>query len=314
MLSLFTKPNMLYRRRIEPALLRDAIFTIKNINPFSLILTDITLRDGLQTEIAMNWPLSRKQDLFHEILLNYSPNNIEVGSFANRKILPTMNDTIPMLQYSRQYINIRSTMIWNKPNIFALVPSENKLQDAITNNVTHYSFNTSISNAFQMKNINKTLAETKEGLTNMTNVLNSLSNKPYKKLYISCITECPLAGPMDIDQTLHEICQYHKSYSFDELCLSDTCGTLTIDNYEYLIKSLRTFGIPFSTLGLHLHMNPKNRMNLKKIIEYSLQNNIVRFDVSAMEMGGCSVTMNTSHIKPNLTYYVLYDIISKMEN
>lgn len=282
------------------------------------ILTDVTLRDGLQTEIATNWPLSRKQDLFHEILLNYSPHNIEVGSFANPKVLPIMNDTKPLLEYARQYIHTRQTIDWNPPNIYALVPVENKLQEAIDNGVTNYGFITSVSNAFQMKNIRKTIVETKEGLKNMSDVLNSLSWESKtlyrKKLYISCITECPLAGPIDIDQVLHEICHYHHKYTFDELCLSDTCGSLTFDDYEYLIQSLRTFGVPSSKIGLHLHIHPQNKSNIRQIIEYSLRNNIVRFDVSAMEIGGCSVTMDPSHTVPNLTYSAFYDMLHSIEN
>jgi hydroxymethylglutaryl-CoA lyase len=272
----------------------------KNIIP---ILTDVTLRDGLQTEPDSDWCLSKKQDLYHKIITTYSPTYIEIGSFANPKVLPIMGDTVPLFHYTNKY----KKMCGGSAQHYVLVPSMSKLDEALSNNVNHMSFLTSVSDTFQKKNVNRSLDETKIELKTMTKILEEYPNIR-KKLYISCINECPLTGPIDIDVVLHEICKYYHEYSFDELCLSDTCGSLNLIDYMYLVESMYFFGIPKSRIGVHLHM--KNMKELENIIRYSLQNDILRFDISAIESGGCSVTMNKC--VPNLTYDVFSSIFEKV--
>jgi hydroxymethylglutaryl-CoA lyase len=285
MLSQKLKPNPILYRNIMP------------------ILTDVSLRDGLQTENAIDWSLSKKQELYHKIVTTYSPTYIEVGSFVNKKLLPIMGDTTPLFHYVNDYKRFRG----NSTEHYVLIPTMNRLNEAIINNVTHLSFLTSVSNAFQKKNVNRTLTETKYELKQINELFKDLPNIR-KKLYISCICECPLAGPIDIDVVLNEICQYYHQYSFDEICLSDTCGTLTFDDFTYLIESIYYFGVPKSKIGLHLHM--KNRNELDQIIRYSLKNGILRFDISAIESGGCSITMK--ECVPNLTYDVFMSIYNKV--
>ena len=270
----------------------------RNILP---ILTDVSLRDGLQTEKAADWPLSKKQDLYHKIVTTYSPEYIELGSFANPKLLPIMGDTVPMIKYADDYKRIRGIY----SDHYVLVPTLNKLGDAMSNNVTHMSFLTSMSNAFQKKNVNRTIKETDAELKTICKMLDESVRK---KLYISCIAECPLSGPLDIDVVLHNICQYHYQYSFDELCLSDTCGTLKFEDFKYLVESMYLFGVPKSKIGLHLHM--RNIEEVKQIIRYALQNGLVRFDVSVLESGGCSITMDSC--APNLTHDVFMSIYDKV--
>ena len=285
---------------LKPRIINKPCIIYKNIVP---ILSDVTLRDGLQTEPAEKWPLLKKQRLFHKIVNTYSPANIEVGSFVNPKILPIMSDTKPMIKFANDYKRLYGV----SNNVYAVVPSMSKLHEALNNNLTHFSFLTSISNAFQIKNVKQSLKHTKEDLALMTYVLKYLPGI-HTKLYISCINECPLNGPLDINIALNEICKYHHNYNFDELCLSDTCGTLTFDDFKYLVESLYLFGVPKSKIGLHLHM--KNMDEINKIVRYSLQNGYVRFDTSILESGGCSLTMN--QYAPNMTYDVFANIYNNI--
>lgn len=227
------------------------------------ILTDISLRN------SDNWPLSKKQDVFHQIVTTYSPNNIEIGSLYK----PNSLDTVTMFKYANDYKNFRSI----SSEYYVLIPTLNSLKQALDHNVTHMSFSTSLSHLVQRRVYDQSMYEAKSALKE---ICKRLSNRPdiRKKLYISCISECPYAGPLNIDYILHEICMYHHKYSFDELCLSDTCGTLTFENYKYLVDALYLFGLPKSKIGLQLQM--KNMKEMEKIVSYSLQNEILRFDIS----------------------------------
>ena len=91
----------------------------------------------------------------------------------------------------------------------------------------------------------------------------------------------------------------------NELCLSDTCGTLKFNDYKYILDRCIEEQIPMQLLSLHLHVDDKNE--LEKIIRYSLLNNINCFDVSSLEEGGCSVTIKKP--KKNLSYDLFYEIL-----
>lgn len=277
----------------------------KNMKP---ILTDVSLRDGLQTEKREDWPISKKKDLLHEIVFVEKPHKIEVGSFVSPQLLPIMGDTDQMFHYAsnmkHNYEDSKS--IFPKTlEIYVLVPSYKKLEEALNNKVKHMSFITSCSDSFQMKNVNKTLDETKKDLDNIFEVLKKSENQDIKKkLYVSCIRECPIQGKIDMDFILHEILIYNTKYDLDEICLSDTCGTLTYEDYKYIVETLIHFGVLKTKLGLHLHVDTNNQEEVRQIVIYSLKNNISKFDVSMLTSGGCSLTIKQA--KPNMTYEFFY--------
>ena len=277
----------------------------KKIKP---ILTDVSLRDGLQTEKREDWPISKKKDLLHEIVFVEKPNKIEIGSFVSPHLLPIMGDTDQMFHYASnmKHLYEESKPIFPKTlEIYVLVPSYKKLEEALNNNVKHMSFITSCSNSFQKKNVNKTIEETKEDLDKIFEVLKKPENQDIKKkLYVSCITECPIEGKLDIDLILHEILRYHTKYELDEICLSDTCGTLSYENYTYIVETLIHFGVLRTKIGVHLHVDTSNQGEVKNIVNYSLKNNISKFDVSVLTSGGCSLTLKPA--KPNMTYDFFY--------
>jgi hydroxymethylglutaryl-CoA lyase len=274
------------------------------------IFFDVSLRDGLQGIRQENVSLNDKIDIFHNILFNYRPTKIEIGSIVNPKIMPVMADSLNLHKYAAKFVkNVASY----DPELYIVVPNKKGLDNGLDNGVNNFSFLTSVSNSFQKKNVNKTIQETKKELEEMFKTMGSTPDNDYKtKLYISCINECPLEGKIDNDTIVHEILNYHKNFPLiNEYCLSDTCGSLNFDDYKYIVDACMFFGIPPTKLSLHLHVNKENMEELKKIIFHSLDNNIIRFDVSILESGGCSVTLPSSKLLPNLSYEIFNNIYSK---
>jgi hypothetical protein len=196
---------------------------------------------------------------------------------------------------------------------YVLIPSSSKLLPAINYGMKHLSFIASVSNIFQLKNTNMTLAQVKSDFTQIFTQLNGEpDNSLYvKKLYISCINECPISGKIDNDFVINEILCYNTRFSFDELCLSDTCGTLLYDDFEYIVETIHLFGVPLSKISLHLHVSTTNLENLEKILRYCFRKGIRKFDVSMVETGGCSVTMSRDKLLANMTYEQFYTILYK---
>jgi isopropylmalate/homocitrate/citramalate synthase len=271
-------------------------------------LFDVTLRDGLQTvpkEMHHIWTTQEKKNAYYRIKFNYNPQNIEAGSLVNPKILPIFSDSLKL--YNSIIEDLGQIPNYNTQNekIYLLIPNLQMLKRALENGVENFSFITSISNAFQKKNTNKTLLETKKELQLMCDEIKPNSRNKIK-LYISCINDCPLTGQIDNDYIVREILLYEKEQKIGELCLSDTCGTLKFEDFEYIIDNCLYFGIPSNKFSLHLHYSEKNLENTKQILHYALDKNINKFDVSMLDGGGCAVTMKREECAQNLSYEIFY--------
>jgi len=275
----------------------------KKINP---ILCDVSLRDGLQNAKVDDYPTEHKKKVFQNIMNSENPPKIEVGSLTSYRILPIMKDSIEIYKHAIDSVNR------NKLNtdVYVLVPSLSKLNIAINNKIQNYSFITSVSNSFQLRNTSRTLDRTKEELRTMFERLgNGSIQNGKKKLYVSCIDQCPIVGKIDKGFIINELLYYNENYNFDEICLSDTCGNLSFENFLYIIENATYLGIPVNKLSLHLHISNENMENIKKILKYCFENEINKFDISSIATGGCSITIENKKLHPNLSYGVFYTIL-----
>lgn len=264
-----------------------------------LNLFDVSLRDGLQS-INKVYTLNEKKNILHDIIKNYKPNSIEVGSIVSSKILPQMDNSVELYKYAK---NINKDV-----NFFLLIPNKKKLKIALNNNIENMSFISSFSNNFQKKNIKKTLEETKNEIKEIDSILvkNNLINN---KLYLSCFNHCPIDGYIDDSIILQELIDYDNLKSFNEFCLSDTTGNLSFEDFKRLIHYVRKI-INTNKLSLHLHINKDNLNNSLEIIEEAFRIEITKLDISCIDEGGCSVTMNKNNLNSNLSYDILEKLIN----
>jgi len=311
------KSSQLIKNKIMKSKRRSNIYN--KINP---ILFDVSLRDGIQNAKIENFPLHIKKDIFNTIIYSNILNKIEIGSLASSKVLPIMGDSIDFFKYVSQKISdikykndcSQNNMI-KIPKIYMLIPSISKLIPAFDINVQNFSFITSVSNEFQINNNKKSLKETKEDFSKIFEMfMREPGSRNFQtKLYISCINECPIIGKIDNNTVINEILYYYNNYMFDELCLSDTMGSLKYDDFIYIIQKCRELGINISKISLHLHIKNDDIENVERILFYAFSNNINKFDISSLETGGCSVTMSNK-IVSNLTYDMFFKILWKYIN
>ena len=258
--------------------------------PRYLNLFDVSLRDSIQSWRKIP-TLDEKKNMLHKISKLSNVNNIEVGSVVSDKIYPQFNDSIELYHYTRKNYNHLSP--------YLLVPNIRMQKKALFNKIENMSFITSVSNDFQEKNTKMNLDQTKKEINEMVNSTNG-----YKKLYISCINECPIIGKIDDSIIINEIIEYIK-LPVNEICLSDTCGTLTKDKLKdilsILLPVMQFNNVSVSKLSIHLHRHDDIK-ETEKIISYCIDNYIYKFDVSNIDGGGCTVTMNEKNIKNNLSY------------
>jgi isopropylmalate/homocitrate/citramalate synthase len=265
----------------------------KKINYF-----DVSLRDGLQSQKKI-YSFDKKKILLMHIINKYNPKDIEIGSLVNPKILPQMNDSLELYKFAE------SLKLDN--NFYLLIPNKKKLKIVEEEKVKNVSLISSFSNNFQIKNINKTLNETKKEIVEMNTILNSYNWIENKKLYLSCFNDCPIIKKIDENKIYDEILFYKKYTDFNNYCLSDTTGNLTLEDYKRLIDKINIMINP-EKLSIHLHYNNKIKEKTKDIIKYSLKNNINKIDISCIDEGGCVMTLGKDNLNQNMSYDLFEEI------
>ena len=300
---------------------------LKNILS-KLKLFDVSLRDGLQS-IPKIYELHEKKRMLSKIIHQYRPQQMEIGSIVSYNILPQMKNSIELYKYATnkyatnkydiknsltpKYDFINDDLYELDDNIncdfFLLVPPiKSYINQASINNIKNISLITSVSESFQKKNIHRSIIDTKTALIDNLCHDNQFTNI---KLYISCITNCPIEGKLNNDYIINEIIYYSKLKNVNNLCLSDTCGNIDFIDFKYILDNL-LLNINVDILSLHLHVNKNNYINIEKIIDYAISNKIYKFDVTGFEnVGGCIVTIDQNKLHGNLQYNDLIYSIQK---
>ena len=111
---------------------------------------DTSLRDGIQYLNPNNMSFGIKKSIYDKIIREYTPECIEVGSLTSPKLLPIMKDTLELHLYAEEIQKKNDEL--NRSLTYVLIPSLNKLQNALDSGVYNFSFITSVSNEFQKKN------------------------------------------------------------------------------------------------------------------------------------------------------------------
>ena len=273
---------------------------------------DVSLRDGLQglsKDEQLNYHLFKKMDIYNEIVENHFPKSLEVGSIVSTSLYPVFKDTIDI--HKCIDLEEKNTLYHTNTNIdkYVFIPSYEKFCESIKHNCFHnFSFVSSASNLFLFKNIRQDFNRNYEELSQIAYLLDNLYSKKdqYKtKLYMSCINECPISGKLNNMNIVEQLLQINH-LKFDMICLSDTCGTLEPDDFEFIVDKCNELGLPYSKLGLHLHVKTDREVIVEDIIHKALERKIVDFDVSILETGGCSVTIKKENLSPNLSYELYY--------
>jgi len=256
-------------------------------------ITDVTVRDGLQSynKILSVNDRTKMVDYISELGIH----NIEVGSLVSDKIIPQMSNSIDVF---KSCINKNPNL-----NYHMLVANNSKINDIIENKIKHISFITSPSESFNQKNIN---CSVETSIKNINNMIEKINYKSYIKVYFSCIGGCPYEGDVPLYKIIDTISQFNKPI-INELCLSDTLGTLKYQYLEYLLKNIDR-GI-INKLSIHLHQIQGSN-EWKKIVDLCLEYDIRSFDTSLLNLGGCPAAFSKEK-SGNLN---LYDLVDYLES
>ncbi len=231
-------------------------------------IIEVGPRDGLQNE---KQPISIQEKInFINHLVSSGLIEIEVSSFVSPKWVPQLGDAVEVI-----------SQLEAGPKYSALVPNMIGLQRALTTKIDRIALFTAASDAFTMKNISKSIAES---LVEFQLVIDAFrTSKPGGRVrgYVSTIFECPYAGRIDTNQVV-SIVDSLIEMGVDEISLGDTIGVGVPKEVKTLSDALNH--LDKSKIAWHFH---DTRGTAIANVDQALALGYLRFDASAAGLGGC---------------------------
>ena len=206
-------------------------------------------------------------------LLNIGFDTIDVGSFVSPKAIPQMQDTALVLKQ----LNLSQT----KSKLLAIIANTRGAQEACTfDEINYLGFPFSISETFQKRNANSSIAESLIRVEEIQNLC--IQYKKELVVYISMAFGNPYGDLWNSDIVINWVKKL-SDLGVKIIALSDTIGVSNTENINYLFSNI----IPeFNSIeiGAHLHSTKEN--SLEKI-DAAFKSGCQRFDVAIHGFGGC---------------------------
>jgi len=206
-------------------------------------------------------------------LLQVGFDTIDFGSFVSPKAIPQMSDTAEVLAG----LDLANT----KSKLLAIIANVRGAEDAAQHEaISHLGFPLSVSETFQQRNTNKSIAEAMQQLAEIQDIC----QKQQKTLvtYISMGFGNPYNDPWDAETVIRFVEDLDK-LGVKIISLSDTIGVSDAKNITYLFENL----IPaFKQIefGAHLHTTPTT---WHEKVDAAYKAGCRRFDGAMRGYGGC---------------------------
>lgn len=243
-------------------------------------LTDVTLRDGLQSEKTT---LTTEQKLqLLRVIVSYRPNRIELTSFVHPKWVPQLADSESFCKQVFSDSALAKTVEW-----MAFVPNTKGLERLLSFPIEWASAFVAVSETFNHKNVNCAREDTLRDLAGLVQQAQSAGRKC--RVYISTVFGCPYQGVVTVREFV-EIAKKVADLKPDEIALGDTIGVATPDQVENVLAALGGFW-PLNKTALHLH----NTYGMALAgIEEGHRRGVRHFDASLGGTGGCPYAKGAS--------------------
>ncbi len=252
-------------------------------------------RDAMQG-LKQFIPTERKIVYINQ-LLKVGFDTIDFGSFVSPKAVPQMKDTAQVVQG----LDLDGT----KTKLLAIVANTRGAEEALQHEVIDYlGFPLSLSETFQIKNTNRTIAEAEVILGEIQN--HCKANGKTLVTYLSMGFGNPYGDSYN-RETVFEFVQRLRQLDIGIISLADTTGVSTTDNIRYLFTSL-IGEFPEIEFGAHLHSSPGEAA---RKVSAAVQSGCRRFDCAILGYGGCPMADNK--LVGNIATETLLDSMSNFQ-
>lgn len=206
-------------------------------------------------------------------LLQVGFHSIDFGSFVSAKAIPQMRDTVEVLSK----LDLSNT----DTKLLAIVANERGAAEAVEfQEITYLGYPFSVSETFQLRNTNATIAESVERVKGIQELC--IRRDKQLVLYISM----GFGNPYGDDWNAEVVMDWVEKLSALDIkifSLSDTVGVSNPQSISYLFSNLIP-AYPHLDIGAHLHTQPHN---WREKIHAAYTNGCSRFDAAMKGFGGC---------------------------
>lgn len=198
---------------------------------------------------------------------------LDFGSFVSPKAIPQLADTKDVVPQ----LNMADT----NTKLLAIIANTRGANDAVVfDEITYLGFPFSISETFQLRNTNKTIAESLKHVEEIQNLC--VQRNKEMVVYISMGFGNPYGDEYNAEVAIKWVGQLAQ-LGIKTIAMADTVGVAQPDNIEYIYKSL----IPEFTdinIGAHFHSTVET---WEEKIQAAYDNGCLSFDSAIKGIGGC---------------------------
>jgi hydroxymethylglutaryl-CoA lyase len=206
-------------------------------------------------------------------LLKVGFDTIDFGSFVSPKAIPQMADTGEVLKG----LQVEK----GKSKLLAIIANERGAQDAVVfDEISYLGFPFSVSETFQMRNTNSTIAQSLGRVEEIQNLC--IKNNKELVVYISMGFGNPY-GDVYNEEIVFDWVNKLVDMDIKIISLADTVGLATKEQVYQVTKHL-VHALPDTEIGVHLHSTPAN---WKEKVDAALLAGCKRFDGALKGIGGC---------------------------
>ena len=218
------------------------------------------------------------------LLLQVGFDTIDFGSFVSPKAIPQLRDTREVLS--------KLDLTITRSKLLAIVANLRGVEEAVVHNeITYLGFPFSISETFQQRNTNSSIAQSMDTVKHMLELCNR--NGKTAVVYLSMGFGNPYGDEWNVE-IVEKWADELVANGVKILSLSDTTGVSSPEKIRdilpYLVKKFEN-----TEIGLHLHSTPNTRFEK---IEAAYESGCRRFDSALKGFGGCP--MATDDLTGNL--------------
>jgi Isopropylmalate/homocitrate/citramalate synthases len=218
------------------------------------------------------------------LLLQVGFDTIDFGSFVSPKAIPQLRDTREVLS--------KLDLTITRSKLLAIVANLRGVEEAVVHNeITYLGFPFSISETFQQRNTNSSIAQSMDTVKQMLELCDR--NGKTAVVYLSMGFGNPYGDEWNVE-IVEKWADELVANGVKILSLSDTTGVSSPEKIReilpYLVKKFEN-----TEIGLHLHSTPNTRFEK---IEAAYESGCRRFDSALKGFGGCP--MATDDLTGNL--------------
>jgi hydroxymethylglutaryl-CoA lyase len=229
-------------------------------------------RDAMQG--IKDWiPTSTKISYLNK-LLAVGFDYLDFGSFVSPKAIPQMADTALVLEG----LDLSVT----KTKLLAIIANIRGAEQACQHDqVSMLGYPFSVSETFQLRNVNKTIAQSWEDVA----AIHDLALKHGKELqvYLSMGFGNPYGDPYSPELVAEIADKLYHQYGIKHIAPSDTIGTSATTGITALFSTLTTT-LPEVRFSAHLHTLPQEA---QAKVEAAWAGGCRHFDAALLGFGGC---------------------------